>query len=124
VCTARVNCRCTIILNVDVTFISSDTVAHLELSIGGLYGYVAAKEFTVTDSHAQLNFAGLVDAIRKVHEHCTSQAGKAVNVSLTLRNWVIGYYILEYEQRGADRAFYGERMLENLSDRLQLLGMS
>jgi hypothetical protein len=78
----------------------------------------------VTDSGKKLNFAGLVEAIRQVHEHCASQAGKAINVSLTLRNWVIGHYILEYEQRGADRADYGERLLESLSDRLQHVGMS
>lgn len=78
----------------------------------------------MTDNNEQLNFAGLVDAIRQVHEHCASQAGKAINVSLTLRNWVIGYYILEYEQRGGDRADYGERLLESLSDRLQHVGMS
>ena len=67
----------------------------------------------MTDNNEQLNFAGLVAAIRQVHEHCASQAGKAINVSLTLRNWVIGYYILEYEQRGGDRADYGERLLRN-----------
>lgn len=78
----------------------------------------------MTDIGEQLNFAGLVEAIRQVHEHCASQAGKAINVSLTLRNWVIGYYILEYEQRGADRADYGERLLESLADRLQDAGMS
>ncbi|HWM66437.1 MAG TPA: PDDEXK nuclease domain-containing protein [Steroidobacteraceae bacterium] len=78
----------------------------------------------MTDKGEQLNFTGLVEAIRQVHEHCVSQAGKAINVSLTLRNWVIGYYILEYEQRGADRADYGERLLESLSDRLQHVGMS
>ena len=65
----------------------------------------------MTDNRKQLNFTGLIDAIRQVHEHCASQAGRAINVSLTLRNWVIGYYILEYEQRGADRADYGERLI-------------
>ncbi len=29
-----------------------------------------------------------------------------------MRNWLIGYYIVEYEQRGSDRARYGERLLE------------
>jgi predicted nuclease of restriction endonuclease-like (RecB) superfamily len=41
-----------------------------------------------------------------------------VNVSLTLRNWLVGFYIVEYEQRGADRAQYGERLLEKLADAL------
>ena len=50
----------------------------------------------------------------------TAQAGKAVNISLTLRNWAIGYYIQEYEQNGADRAKYGRQLLERLADKLQL----
>ena len=32
----------------------------------------------------------LVTAIRQAHEYMAAQAGKAVNISLTLRNWVIG----------------------------------
>lgn len=51
-------------------------------------------------------------------------AGKAVNLSLTLRNWVIGGYIQQYEQRGADRAEYGERLLDRLSTTLQAQGMA
>ena len=38
------------------------------------------------------------------------ETSPAINVSLTLRNWVIGYYMLKYEQRGSDRADYGERL--------------
>jgi hypothetical protein len=40
---------------------------------------------------------------------------QAVNIALTLRNWLIGYYIVEYEQGGSDRAQYGQRLLENLT---------
>jgi hypothetical protein len=47
-----------------------------------------------------------------------AQAAKAVNISLTLRNWLIGYHIAEYELRGADRADYGERLLSDLAKRL------
>jgi len=43
------------------------------------------------------DFDALVSAIRQVHEHLAAQAGKAVNISLTLRNWAIGCYIREYE---------------------------
>jgi hypothetical protein len=45
--------------------------------------------------------------------------GRAVNVGLTLRNWVIGCYIREYEQNGADRAQYGGQVLGRLSLELQ-----
>jgi hypothetical protein len=36
--------------------------------------------------------------------HLSAQAGRAVNISLTMRNWMIGLYIAEYKLRGADRA--------------------
>ena len=73
---------------------------------------------------AQLNFDGLVAAIRQVHERMAAQANKAVNVSLTLRNWVIGCYIREYEQDGADRAQYGKQLLASLSQRLEDAGVA
>lgn len=37
---------------------------------------------------------------------------------LTIRNWLIGFYVIEYEQRGEDRATYGDRLLEKLSEKL------
>ena len=69
------------------------------------------------------NFEKLVGIIRQVHEEMAAQAGKAVNISLTLRNWLIGFYLAVYEQNGADRAEYGTRLLENLSSRLAEGGM-
>ena len=51
------------------------------------------------------------------------KAVKAVNVSLTLRNWLIGFYIAVYEQQGADRAAYGEHLLEKLAKRLVESGL-
>lgn len=73
---------------------------------------------------AQMNFEGLVTAIRQVHERMAAQAGKAVNISLTLRNWAIGCYIAEYELRGSDRATYGERLLPELAKRLTTQAIS
>lgn len=62
-----------------------------------------------------LTFAGLVDSIKEVDLQLAQQASKAVNISLTLRNWFVGMYIEEYELRGADRAQYGEKLLAKLS---------
>ncbi len=70
-----------------------------------------------------MNFAGLVDVIRQTDVVFATQATKAVNVSLTLRNWCIGHYITEYEQQGADRATYGERLLEQLAEQLAPTGL-
>ncbi|TLS66202.1 DUF1016 domain-containing protein [Mariprofundus erugo] len=50
------------------------------------------------------------------------QAGKAINLSLTLRNWLIGHYIAEYELHGKDRAKYGERLFGELA--IALRGLS
>lgn len=36
-----------------------------------------------------------------------------------MRNWFFGFYIVEYEQKGRDRAVYGENLIQNLS---KLLG--
>ncbi|MFO0952658.1 MAG: PDDEXK nuclease domain-containing protein [Isosphaeraceae bacterium] len=71
-----------------------------------------------------LTFEDLVRSIRGVDADLAAQARRAVNVSLTLRNWLIGCYVAEYELRGADRARYGEKLLENLSRRLKGLGVS
>lgn len=71
----------------------------------------------------KLTFKNLVDTIQKIHEHFSAQAGKAINISLTLRNWFIGLYIYEYEQKGSDRASYGEQLLDKVADRLKRAGM-
>ena len=59
-----------------------------------------------------LTFDNLVSSIRQVDEHMAVQASRAVNVSLTLRNWLIGLHIEEYERRGTDRAKYGGKMMD------------
>jgi predicted nuclease of restriction endonuclease-like (RecB) superfamily len=71
-----------------------------------------------------LDFTSLVDAIRQVHEHSSAVVNRVVNTSLTLRNWVIGAYIHEYELHGEDRAGYGERLLDALAGRLGELQIS
>ena len=67
----------------------------------------------------EFDFDALVAAICAAHEQMATQAAKAVNVALTLRNWAIGCYIREYELHGADRATYGERVLARLAGELQ-----
>jgi len=62
-----------------------------------------------------MDFTALVAAIRQVHEHCAGQVSRAVNVNLTLRNWVIGGYIHHYELHGRDRATYGEGLVDRLA---------
>lgn len=76
-----------------------------------------------TNKH-EWNFEKLVGTIRNVHEEMAAQAGKAVNIRLTLRNWLFGCYIAEYELNGLDRANYGDRLLAELANRLTELNVS
>jgi hypothetical protein len=78
------------------------------------------KRYVVTPA-GNMGFAGLVAAIKEVHESCSAQAVRVVNVSLTLRNWVIGAYIHHYELHGQDKANYGEGLFAMPADRLQTL---
>ena len=43
---------------------------------------------------------------------------------MTLRNWAIGYYIVEYEQGGSDRAEYGAHLLKNLENQISEKGLN
>ena len=71
-----------------------------------------------------MNFDRLVQSISDVHRQLQGQAVKAVNMGLTLRNWLIGAYISEYELRGEDRAAYGEALFPKLAKRLTDAGVA
>jgi len=70
-----------------------------------------------------LNFESLVAEIEQTHSHFQQQAVKAVNVSLTIRNYLIGFYIVEFEQNGEDRAAYGSKLLDSLAAKLSIKGL-
>jgi hypothetical protein len=61
----------------------------------------------------------LVWIIDQTHRALLDRATRAVNVNLTLRNWLIGYHIAEFELRGTDRAVYGDRLLAQLARELR-----
>ena len=70
----------------------------------------------------QMNFESLVGQINQVQDVLQAQAAHAINLSLTARNWLVGCYIVEYEQHGEDRAKYGEKLLKNLAQSLNRRG--
>lgn len=69
-----------------------------------------------------MNFESLVGRINQVQDVLQSQAAHAINLALTARNWLVGYYIVEFEQHGEDRAKYGEKLLKTLAKRLNRRG--
>ena len=66
-----------------------------------------------------MNFEKLIQAFELAHNYLQENAVSAVNQSLTIRNWLFGHYIVEYEQNGEDRAKYGTELLKNIADRLR-----
>lgn len=62
-----------------------------------------------------VNYDALVHSIVTLHREALGRAALAVNRSLILRNWMIGAYLVEFEQDGADRAAYGAGLLSRLS---------
>ncbi len=70
-----------------------------------------------------MNFEQLIQAFEQANEYLQGKAVSAVNQSLTIRNWLFGHYIVEYEQSGEDRAKYGDKLLNSLSWKLQNSGV-
>jgi hypothetical protein len=71
-----------------------------------------------------LSFNLLVESINQVHSSFQSQSVKAVNMGLTMRNWCIGFYIVEFEQNGEDRAKYGTTLIANIAKSIQIKGLT
>jgi predicted nuclease of restriction endonuclease-like (RecB) superfamily len=68
-------------------------------------------------------YADLVRTIDAASQQLLGHAAAAVNQALVLRNWLVGAYIVEYEQGGKDRATYGARLLETLARDLAAKGI-
>lgn len=71
-----------------------------------------------------MNFELLVNTIEQTHNQLQQNAIKSVNKHLTIRNWLVGFYIVEFEQKGEDRAKYGENLLAELAKSLNIKGLS
>lgn len=71
-----------------------------------------------------MNFEQLATIITDTHQQLQQSAVKAVNQCQTVRNWLMGFYIVEFEQNGEDRAKYGEFLLKNLERKVNLKGLN
>lgn len=74
-------------------------------------------------AHGPEDFETLAQAIAEAHRQMAAQASRAVNIGLSLRNWLIGRHIAEFELAGKDRAEYGEHLFSRLATRLKILGV-
>lgn len=70
------------------------------------------------------SFGDLAMTIQNTHDAAQTAAVKAINRMQTMRNWLIGYYIVEFEQHGKDRAEYGSHLLKRLEERMNRRGLT
>lgn len=70
-----------------------------------------------------MNLPKLLSSILETHRWFSTQATRQINTAMILRNWLIGMYLFEYEQKGQDRAEYGERLYDEISNRLKKKGL-
>ena len=76
-----------------------------------------ANDMTNNDIVSQ-DFNSLVSRIQNTSDILQQDARLVINRNVTTRAWLTGFYIVEYEQHGSDRAKYGDKLLKRLVERL------
>ena len=71
-----------------------------------------------------IDFNQLENSINSLNTVFEENTAKAINRNITARNWLIGFYIVNYEQNGKDRAKYGEKTLLKLAENLNKKSLS
>jgi predicted nuclease of restriction endonuclease-like (RecB) superfamily len=67
------------------------------------------------DGSLDVHYDSIFGDISNVIDAAKRSAARSVNCIMTAAYWLIGRRILEFEQKGADRADYGEELLKRLS---------
>lgn len=75
-------------------------------------------------AETSFSFDHLSELVLQLHDSAYSATVKAINRFATIRNYVIGFYIVEYEQHGNDRAKYGDRLLKRLAESVNKRGIN
>ncbi|MBQ8957241.1 MAG: DUF1016 family protein [Bacteroidales bacterium] len=70
-----------------------------------------------------MDFPQLTSNILVTHNALQNNAMRAINQNITARNWLVGYWIVEFEQNGEDRAKYGDKLIASLSKSLKIKGL-
>ncbi|MBI5799340.1 MAG: DUF1016 family protein [Verrucomicrobia bacterium] len=66
-----------------------------------------------------MKYRQLIRAIESASHELSGRVASVANQALVVRNWLVGAYLVEFEQRGDDRAKYGEQLLERLAADLE-----
>jgi predicted nuclease of restriction endonuclease-like (RecB) superfamily len=66
-----------------------------------------------------MTFNDLIGGIEATHHALSAEAARQVNSLQTIRNWLIGWYIVEFEQHGEERAVYGQKLFQSIAELLK-----
>jgi len=73
----------------------------------------------MTTDKQLLEFNKLIELFGQTQTAMQTRAAKSVDIALVVRNWLFGWYIIEFEQHDADRAqLYGKALIQKLSLKL------
>ncbi len=77
-----------------------------------------------TTENTEVGFDGLVGLFEQTQTAMQKQAAKSVDIALVVRNWLFGWYIVEFENGGAERKeLYGKALIKRLSEELKKAGL-
>lgn len=71
-----------------------------------------------------MKFNELISGLTDADFILRSETVKAINLALVVRNWLFGWYIVEFEQNGEDRAKYGDGLINQIAEQLKKNGVS
>ena len=82
------------------------------------------KVITEGTKKHKMGFDVLVGLFEQTQTAMQVQAAQSVDIALVVRNWLFGWYIVEFESCGAERAeLYGKKLLEKLAASLKQSGL-
>ncbi len=65
-----------------------------------------------------MNYSSLIKSITGATVRLQENVATVANQALVMRNWLVGAWLVEFEQSGKDRAKYGQKLLESVASDL------
>jgi predicted nuclease of restriction endonuclease-like (RecB) superfamily len=62
-----------------------------------------------------MNYSSLIKSITGATHRLQEHVATVANQALVIRNWLVGAWLVEFEQNGKDRAKYGQKLLESVA---------
>ena len=66
-----------------------------------------------------MNYSSLIKSITGATVRLQGNVASVANQALVIRNWLVGAWLVEFEQSGKDRAKYGQKLLESVAADLE-----